>query len=126
MSFSWWCHDKDGKDLFKEFGVNSQALGLGPNTASATEAPNRVSDIRSAWMHIPYKDKLEDAAQEALATVQALALENKASLKREPHCPTCKCECTTGYRTPHFWDIDSIDRLLSVPIERVWRAGGGH
>jgi hypothetical protein len=126
MGFGWWCKDRDGKDLFEEFGVHHQALGLGPNNASATDAPNRVSDIRSAWIRVPYKEDFEDAAQDAVAAAQAMALENKESLKREPHCETCKCPGTTGYRAPEWWDIESIDRLLAVPVERVWRAGGGY
>lgn len=126
MSFSWWCEDKDGRDLFEEFDVNRQALGLGPNGPGTTEAPHSVGDIRHAWNSVPYKEKLEDAARDAVAIVQRLARENKESLIIPPHCPTCTCEGVGKYRATESWDIANIDKLLAVPLDRVWRAGGGY
>lgn len=125
MSFSWWCVDRSGNDLFKEYGVHYQALGLGPNNPDATEAPHRVSNIRAAFTDFSYADKFEDAARDAIALVQQMARANRESLKSEPHCPSCRCAGVGTYRTPHYWSVESIDRLLAIPLERVWRCGGG-
>lgn len=122
MSFSWWCKDKDGKDLFKEFGINGQALGLGD-----ARAPIPVDTIRSRYEAIPYKEKLEDAARDALAEAQSLVLKNLESYEtpQHPECPTCQCR--KPLPSNDFWgmDIEQAKRFVSIPLERVWRAGGG-
>ena len=121
MSFSWWCKDKDGKDLFAEFGVNPQGHGLGPNSAEDTDAPYRLSDIRSHWSANAYAGDLDIAAQDNVRDAQAMALENRQSLKPN-HCRTCTCPEVK----PRGWSAAAIDRFLAIPAERVWRAGGGY
>jgi len=130
MSFSWWCKDKDGKDLFAEFGANGQALGLAPNgepDPSYTDGPEAprpaysLCDIRRAWCEfVGFADDSQKAAREAVATVQAMARTNLRSL-RPHHCETCTCH----ELKPHGWNVAEIEKLLAVPLERVWSAGGG-
>src|SRR5690348_3926069 len=122
MSFSWWCKDKDGKDLFTEFGVNGQALGLGPNGGEPGNiefefTPISVDQIRSAWCSVPYKDKLADAAQDAVREVQRLAKFNLDALNPPKHCDTCTC--VRDEIKPLWWSGSDIRRLLAIPLDRV-------
>jgi len=123
MGFSWWCEDKDGKDLFEEFGVNSQAMGLTDDGCAQSQ-----SDIRSAWTGVPYKEKLEEAARDAVAAVQSMVAENLRRYTGGLHsdeCPTCTC----APRQPKGVfgiDVEQAKRLLSIPLNRVHRAGGGY
>lgn len=120
MSFSWWCKDKNGKDLFKEFEINHQGFGLGPSGLNNKGAPHRLEDIRQAWASVPYTEKFEDAARDAMSVAQRMAQENLESLLSR-HCETCSC----GAAVPSGWSADDIRRFLSIPLDRVWRGGGG-
>lgn len=120
MSFSWWCKDTDSKDLFAEYKINPQALGL-----SDDQCPRSISDVRSAFYNVPYKDKLVDAARDALNFAQALVLENLNYYTgpEHPECPCCKCEREAPPQ-PFGFDIEQARRFISIPLTRVWRAGG--
>ncbi len=122
MSFSWWCKDKDGKDLFEEFEINHQAMGL-----SDEECPRSISEVRAAFADVPYKDKLQDAARDALNFTQAFVLENLDYYTgpAHPDCPSCKCERARP-RVPFGFDIEQARRFISIPLTRVWRASGGY
>src|SRR5262245_53200964 len=118
MSFSWSCEDKDGKDLFDEFEINSQALGL-----SDEDCPRSLSEIRTVFYNVPYKDKLQQAAVDALNFTQDLVLENLNYYTgpAHPECPCCKCEREQP-ATPWGLDIEQARRFISIPWTRVWRA----
>jgi hypothetical protein len=120
MGFDWWLHDKNGKDLFAKADIHYQALDLGPNTPQSTDAPHRVGVIREAWVAVPYKEKLTEAAQDALREVQRRVRENLDSLKSN-HCDTCTC----GGRIPVGWSVEACLRFLKIDPERVHRGGGG-
>lgn len=117
MSFSWTCTDKNGKDLFDEFKINDQALGL-----SDGQCPRSISDIRNTFYAVPYKDKLPEAAQDALNFTQALVLENLNYYNgpAHPECPCCRC--TRVLPTTFSLDIEQARRFISIPLTRVWRA----
>lgn len=120
MSFSWWCHDKNGNDLFDAAGINGQALGLAPNTAGCTDAQFRLNDIRAEWCRHQYKEKLADAARAALINCQAMVRANLEEL--EPHhCATCTCK----QAPPVGWSVTDCERFLNIQVVNVWRAGGG-
>jgi hypothetical protein len=123
MSFSWWCKDKKGKDLFDEFEINGQALGL-----SDDHCEYSTEDLRHRWMEVGYKGKLEDAARDAVETVQTLVAANLRRYTEPPHkdeCPACTCEPP---KPAELWgmDIEQAKRFLAIPLDRVWRAGGGY
>ena len=120
MSFSWWCKDKQGRELFKEFGVHSQGLGLGPNCDWHTPAEFSLSEIRNNFCRVDYKDKVEDAARDAILVVQSMVKTNKAGLHPR-HCDTCTCPKSE----PEGWSEQEIAKMLAIPITRVWRCGGG-
>lgn len=119
MSFSWGCTAKDGTDLFKKYDIHYQGLGLAPNTAEDTPACHRLNDIRSAFQGTAFKENYEGAACAAIASCQQMLQENLAELKRH-HCATCTCE---GEK-PN-WDMQQIQRFISIPLDEVWRADGG-
>lgn len=120
MSFSWWCKDKDGKDLFDEFKINSQALAL-----DFDGAPYSCEEIRRRWASIPYKEKFEDAARDAMTEVRGLITANLAYVEgpEHPDCPSCTCK--RQVKSFFTFDPDHLRRFLAIPYERVWRAGGG-
>lgn len=109
MSFSWWCRDEHGRDLFEEFAVNNQALGL----------PN-YDAVRSGWVAVRFRDELRNAAVAAVSFAQATVRE-ALNARAEKHCETCDCPPTY----PQHWNMAMTHRFLSIPLERVHRAGGG-
>lgn len=122
MSFSWWLHDKDGTDLLSKYGIHYQMLGLSANCVGENGGePNRVLDLRQAWIAVLFKDKLAEAAQSGLEAVQGLLRQNLSSFEHK-HCETCSCSATY----PQYWDMDQIKRLLSIPVAEVFRGGGGY
>lgn len=122
MSFSWWCKDKKRKDLFDEFGINGQALGLGDSGSSKYLTPHCVTEIREMWCRHPYKEKIEDSARAAMSAIQAMAINNLRFLEKEhPECPCCTCKL----KPLDGFDIEQAKRFVSIPLDRVWRAGGG-
>jgi hypothetical protein len=124
MGFGWACKDKKGTDLFKEFDPTRSfynLLDLGPNSNTDTDAPYSVSDMRSGFLeHEKFMNEYEGAARAAIESVQEMARANKNSLNHS-HCGTCTC-CSTE---PVGWSVESIDRFLSIPLDRVWRCSGG-
>ena len=122
MSFSWWAKDKSGVDLFEEFSINRQALGLGSTGISRYSTPNSTTDIRMSWISHHWKEKLEDAARETVSAIQVMVRQNINSLEQEhPDCPCCTCRIqpTAGF------DVEQAKRFASIPLDRIWRAGGG-
>jgi hypothetical protein len=122
MSFSWWCEDKAGKDLFDEFKIHGQALGLGEEDG----APRLVAEIRACWISVPYKNDYQPAACDAVMAVKEMVRENLAYFCGPEHaeCPHCQCRRAPGGFIG--FDIEQAKRFLEIPIERVWRAGGGY
>lgn len=120
MSFSWWCKDQSGNDLFKEFDINSQALCF-----AFENSPRSTEDIRSAFYAVPYKDKIEDAARDSINFAQALVMENINAATGFAHleCPCCTCarDDVKGF----MWNLEEARRFCKIPLTRVWRAGGG-
>jgi len=119
MSFSWWCKDKDGKNLFAEFGINPKAFGLGPARIEYSEARYYLEAIRETWVRFSYADVNEDAARDAVKAVKALVQANIDGLTPQ-HCDTCKCKLE-----PKGWILADAKAFMSLPVDRVWRAGGG-
>lgn len=119
MSFSWRCEDKDGKSLFDEFQINSQGLGLAANHNSDTDAPWRLSDIRVMWDRAEFSECCEVAAQCLVQRTKDILLDNLNHLTPH-HCPTCMCG-----QKPTTWDLEQIQRFLSIPVDRVYRCSGG-
>lgn len=124
MSFSWGITDKDGKDLLEEFKINYQAIGLGD-----TSTTYGLDSIRGDFCNTPYKDRLQDAAQDAVRAVKFLVQTNIEEFTAPEHdCPSCTCP-RTKLREPAIFngfDLEQARRFLSIPIERVWRASGGY
>ena len=120
MSFSWWCHDKAGRDLFDLHEINGQALNLAPNCPDDTDAVYRLNDIRHAWASVQYKEQLQDAAQDAMRIVKRMLAEILQGLQPH-HCETCTCVMIK----PEGWNVEDIKRFLDIPIDQVWRCGGG-
>lgn len=120
MSWSCWIKGKNGVDLLKKYGIHEQFLGLAPGCPDDTDAPYRLEDIRSAFSGVPYKDRFREAAQDAVLTVKGMILDNKASLEQE-HCESCKCVSVI----PVGWSIEDIMRFQAIPLDEVYKAGGG-
>lgn len=117
MSYSWGITDAGGKDLFEEFEINSQALGL-----SDDQCPHCIHAIRSSFYDVPYKDKLKEAAQDALSFTQSLVMQNLNyyTAPAHPDCPSCKCERAKP-RIPFGFDIEQARRFIRIPRLRVSR-----
>ena len=124
MSFSWSVKDKHGKDLLDEFKVDGAGYGLGSYSTEDQETPATLDDIRSAFARIPYKDKLPEAARDAVQAAQEIAVRNLMFFDSPAHedCPTCSCKRDPK---PHGVDVEALRRFLSIPLDRVWRASGG-
>lgn len=120
MSFSWSCTDEEGHDLFQEFDIHYQGLGLAPNAADDTPAVYRLNEIRNCFEDTQFKDKYEGAARQAILDCKRMLKENLERLENARHCETCTCKAAQ----PN-WDMEQIKRFLSIPIERIWRADGG-
>lgn len=120
MSFSWWCKDQGGADLFKEYEINSQALCL-----DFDGSPASCADIRRAWISVPYKDKLPEAARDAVASCQELVRQNLAYAMgpAHPDCPACTCR--RDIKSFFHFSPETLQRFLDIPLGRVWSAGGG-
>ncbi len=120
MSFGWWCKDKSGGDLFTEFGIHSQAMNLVPSAHDDERFEfNCRPRVEEVWQANAYRDRHEDAARDAMADIQVLVRGNIEAL-RPCHCDTCTCVLE-----PKGWDLKMAERFLSIPLERVWRCGGG-
>lgn len=119
MSFRWEIKGRGGEDILKKYSINTQGLGLAPNCAQDTAAPHTLNDIRIVFQDHPYKEKLPEAAIEAVQMVKGMLAHNLDSLV-ECHCNTCKCPTRESN-----WDIEQIKRFLSIPLEDVDFAEGG-
>jgi hypothetical protein len=119
MGFTWACYDADSNDLFEDFGIQLQALNLGPNSQEDTPAPFRVSDIRAMWKNWPFASTHVESAQDLLRTVQTMAYANLLSLHSVPHCETCTCNLSNV--EPTGWSTTEIKRFIAIPVHRVVR-----
>jgi hypothetical protein len=120
MGFS--CEIKQGdKSLTSDDTINYKLLGLAPNTAEVTDAPNRLSELRSVVSECAYGHKLPEAAQDCFARLQYMVRENIESLIQH-HCHTCTCEATK----PRGWDVEAIERFLSIDVNSITYISGGY
>ncbi len=122
MGFSWTFEDRNGKDLLMEFDINSQAIGL-----AGDQSPLSIVEVRGAFAIVPYKDKLEDAARDALLRSQDAVRRNLDFYTgpAHPDCPCCTCQKED--KSAFFgFDKAQAKRFLSIPVDRVWRAHGGY
>jgi hypothetical protein len=120
MSFGWCFYGKNGEDLMKKYDISYGGLGLAPYCEGDTTAPYRLMDIRRAFIEVPYKDKIYEAARDALVDCQNMIQDNLNQL-HPCHCITCTCPA----ETPN-WDMEQIERFLSIPKEEVYSATGGY
>lgn len=122
MGFSWSCTDQKGVDLFEEFKINHQALGLADDLS-----PHNISEIRDAVYRNRYGGKFDEAARDAISEVQAMVAANLQPYETPKHqeCPNCCCKPDPPRQ---MWglDIEQCRRFLSIPLQRVWRASGGY
>lgn len=121
MSFS--CTIKQGKkDLTKLNGgvISCGLFDLAPNTADATEAPYRLSDLRQVVANCGYGAKLKEAAQDAFRVLQSMVYDNLESLK-PCHCDTCTCEEVA----PEGWSKKACQDFLQIDPKAITYLDGG-
>lgn len=123
MSFSWECRDKEGADLFAEFNINKQAIGL-----SDDNSPVQSSELRAGFSNLArWGDKHEAPARDAMESVQDMVRRNISyyTAPEHPECPCCTCK-RVEERVFFRFDMKQALRFVSIPIDRVWRCSGGY
>ena len=115
----------------KKYDINYQLLGLASySTAAENDEYDdffgviySLSDIRSIFTNAIYADGYKKAAQDCVEKVQGILRHNLGESLGAAHkeCPSCECV----KKKPSDWNIEMIERFLSIPIEDVHRIEGG-
>ena len=114
MSWSVYVFDEAGNDLFDEYGVQPDLLGLGESLYIGSVYEVRA--LRSIVEDAVYADRYPEPAQDAFKAMQACVRANR-DYHTPHHCPTCVCPAAD----PVNRIVERCDRFLNIPVDRVHR-----
>ncbi len=120
----WSCEllGKNNVDLLKKYDIHYRLVGLAPYGSGDTPASYELSYIRSVIGSNEFSDKYKKIAQSIFENVKDLIRTNLLSVDNRRHCETCTCinEQLEG------WDLEMINRFLSIPVDEVYKFHGGY